>query len=227
MKLESSDPDAITPQQSFLSQTPTQKAFYPSLLYVLLATLISLLCWRAPEYCDGFSGNARQIFIQGEWHRLITTIFLHSDVAHLLGNMMFLVPFGGLLPFYDGRRIFLLAFLIGRVTHGIALKTYPLETSLVGSSGVLYAMFGLWLSLYYRVEAHLPKRKRWLKLLGFTLLMCVPSSFSPHVSYRAHSMGLARGLAAGSIYAHLHREAFERRNRETSQRLQASEEVKH
>ena len=96
----------------------------------------------------------------------------------------------------------------------IALKTYPPHIGLQGASGVLYVMFGLWLSLYYKAEVHVPRGKRRLRIIGFCLVMMVPSEFSPQVSYRSHLFGLVVGLIAGIIYGYIAHEEFERRNHE-------------
>ena len=77
---------------------------------------------------------------------------------------------------------------------------------------MLYVMFGLWLFLYYKAESYLPWPKRWLRILGFGVIMMVPSELLPHVSYRTHYIGLAIGLVAAWIYYLFNRGDFERRN---------------
>jgi membrane associated rhomboid family serine protease len=139
-------------------------------------------------------------------------------MKHLLGNMLFLVPFGGLLTFYFGWKMFpFYSLILGIIAQIISLKTYARPIGLQGASGVLYVMFGLWLSLYYKAEVHIPRGKRWLRIIGFCLVMMVPSEFSPRVSYRSHFIGLAIGLIAGIIYGIIAHEEFERRNKEYDQ----------
>ncbi len=204
---------------SFLSEFPKSEAFIPALLFALVATIISILCWSDPSIKRALVGRPHQIFVLGEWYRLLSSIFVHSNPKHLLGNMFFFVPFGGLLTYYFSWRMFPLAALIlGLATQFIALKTYPPQIGLQGASGVLYVMFGLWLSLYYKAEVHLSRGKRWLRIIGFCLVMMVPSEFSPQVSYRSHLFGLLVGLIAGIIYGFMAHEKFERRNDEYAKR---------
>lgn len=201
------------PNESFLSQRPNKKAFYPVFLYAGLCFLFTYLYWKYPELKNDLAGNRESVFGEGKLYLLVTSLLVHSDIRHVLSNMMFFVPFGGLLTFYYGWRMFpLIAVSLGIITQVISLKTYSPYTKLIGSSGVLYVMFGLWLSLFYKVETHFSKPQRWIRLIGFGLIMLVPTAFSPEVSYRTHYIGLLVGVVAGLYYARQHEEEFAKRN---------------
>lgn len=199
--------------ESFLSQLPNKKAFYPAFLYAALCSLFSVLYWQYPTLKNDLAGNRWEIFGEGKLYLLLTNLFVHGDIAHFLSNMLFFVPFGGFLTFYYGKRMFpWLALGLGILTEIVALYTYSPDQRLIGSSGVLYAMFGLWLALFYKVETHLSKPKRWLRLIGFGLIMLVPSTFSPEVSYRSHYIGLFIGIMGGLIFERYHKEELELKN---------------
>lgn len=192
---------APRPRHSFLAERPSKRAFVFSSLYAMAAAVVSVLSWRSEVFEDRLVGNPEKIFSGGEWYRLVTSLFLHADIAHLLANMLFLVPFGGLLTFYFGWRVFpVLGIVLGIVAQFLSLKTYAPNMNLLGSSGLLYVLFGLWLSLYYRAESHLTRGRRLMRILGFGLAMLVPSQVERAVSYRTHYIGLALGLAAGIVY---------------------------
>ena len=202
------------PARSFLSEFPKKAAWLPSLLFALTATVISLGCWQWPEWKDALAANPRLILHDHQWYRLVTSLFVHSNLKHLLSNLLFIVPFGGLLTNYFGWRMFpWIALALGILTQWISIMTYPMLIRLVGASGMLYVMFGLWLSLYYKAESHLPWQKRWLRILGFGLVMMVPSQLLPHVSYRTHYIGLGIGLISGWVYYLLNRDSWDERNR--------------
>lgn len=200
-------------RESFLHRPPKGEAFVPSLIYATCAAVVSLLCWNSPEFKEELVGNPDKIFNHFEWYRLVTSLLVHSDIRHLLANMLFLVPFGGLLTFYFGWRLFPLAgVLCGIVTQYFSLQTYPLHTRLIGSSGLLFALFGLWLSLYFKAESHLPARQRLLRIMGFSLIMLIPTQFSPQVSYRTHFIGWLIGLVVGLVYGWVFHDEIETRN---------------
>src|SRR5262249_41957327 len=116
-------------------------------------------------------------------------------------NLLFLIPFGGLLTNYFGWLVFpMLGVLLGIVTQWISLKTYSDGSTLLGASGLLYVLFGLWLALYFRTETRLRWTNRLLRVVGFGLIMFIPEQFQPEASYRTHAIGLALGLLAGAFW---------------------------
>jgi membrane associated rhomboid family serine protease len=128
-------------------------------------------------------------------------MLLHSDMEHLLSNLLFLIPFGGLLTNYFGWRVFpWLGLALGTATQALSLKTYPAGSNLLGASGLLYVLFGLWLGLYFRAESHLRWTNKLMRIVGFGLVMFIPSQFQSNVSYRTHYIGLGLGLAAAVVY---------------------------
>jgi len=64
-------------------------------LVIITCILVSLLSWLSPpdvilEYL-AFSGEN---LLKGRVWTLITSLFLHADLLHLVGNMLFLYVFG-------------------------------------------------------------------------------------------------------------------------------------
>lgn len=189
------------PPLSFLSRHPSRKSFLPAVLFALTATVVSVAAWNSEGFQEMGIGNPEKIFSGGEWWRLFTSMLLHSDVKHILSNLLFLIPFGGLLTNYFGWRVFpWLSLALGILTQFLSLKTYPADANLLGASGLLYVLFGLWLALYFRAETHLRWTHKLIRIIGFGLVMFVPAEFQPRISYRTHYIGLAIGLIAGVIY---------------------------
>jgi rhomboid protease GluP len=189
------------PSESFLAARPARKSFLPSFLFALAAAVASVAAWNLESFEEAWIGNPEKIFSGGEWWRLLTSMLLHRDIKHLLSNLLFLIPFGGLLTNYFGWAAFPLAGLVlGAVTQYLSLKTYPASATLLGASGLLYVLFGMWLALYFRAETRLRWTNRLLRVTGFALIMFIPSEFQPDVSYRTHAIGLALGLAAGIFW---------------------------
>lgn len=189
------------PSRSFLSEKPRQLSFLPAVIFALLAATVSVAAWRYPDLKNAWMGNPEKIFSRGEWWRLGTSVLLHSDMEHLLSNLLFLIPFGGLLTNYFGWKVFpALGVVLGLLAQALSLKTYPLEQNLLGASGLLYVLFGLWLALYYRAETQIRWTTRLMRVVGFGLCMFIPSQFQSNVSYRTHYIGLAVGLLAGFLW---------------------------
>jgi membrane associated rhomboid family serine protease len=212
----SKEPDDIfdEPTVGFLSKKPDLNAFFTPILYAFICLGISVYYWITPTAKTLLAGNKSSIFFNHEYYKLITTILLHSNFAHFFSNMIYLVMFGGLLAFYYGLFVFpFAAFFLGVVTHGIALYTYPEYTNLIGSSGIVFILYGMWITLYLRVETHLTLAKRYFRVFGFSLLMFIPSKYSPGTSYRTHYIGLFLGIMFGIIYGMIKKDFFEKKNR--------------
>ncbi|HEX5352547.1 MAG TPA: rhomboid family intramembrane serine protease [Rhodanobacteraceae bacterium] len=89
------------------------------------------------------------------WLRPLTSLFMHADWMHLLGNMLFLVIFGLPAERALGSRRFLALFLIGGAFANL-IGAWTLSGQLrpiVGCSGAVSATLGAYLALFPR--AHL------------------------------------------------------------------------
>lgn len=83
----------------------------------------------------------------GHWWQLLTYQFLHADLMHLLGNMLFLWVFGP--PVEDRlRRVGFLGFyLVGGVAAGLAHNVFS-DAPVLGASGSISAVTGAFLVLF-------------------------------------------------------------------------------
>lgn len=78
---------------------------------------------------------------------LLTTMFLHGGIAHLLGNLLYLGVFGDNVEDRLGHLRFILFYVVG---GGVATVTYIVlqptaTTPLVGASGAIAAVLGAYL----------------------------------------------------------------------------------
>jgi len=76
--------------------------------------------------------------------------FLHGDLMHLVGNMVFLVVFGFAVEAAIGHFRFLLFYLIGGVFAGLAqvVTTLGSEIPLVGASGAISGVTAMYLAVF-------------------------------------------------------------------------------
>lgn len=87
---------------------------------------------------------------QGDWLPLVTYMFLHGGLPHLLGNLYFLWIFGDNVEDRFGRLPFLLFYLLSGVAASAAhLLADPHSTvPTVGASGAIAGVMGAYLFLY-------------------------------------------------------------------------------
>ena len=85
---------------------------------------------------------------------LLTSMFLHSGVAHILGNMLFLWIFGDNVEDYFGHIAYLFFYLGCGIGSGLMHIFFNLHSSLpaLGASGAISGVMGAYLVLYPRSQ---------------------------------------------------------------------------
>ena len=135
------------------------------------------------------------VLIYGWWWQLFTSMFVHANVIHLAGNMLFLLVFG-----LRGEEMFslpeyLLIYILGGLVGNLLSLLLGLSFVSVGASGAIFALFGA-CAIYARRS--IGQSIIGALMFGFFLLII---SSGENVNYLAHIGGLLGGLAMGYIIA--------------------------
>jgi membrane associated rhomboid family serine protease len=81
---------------------------------------------------------------------LVTSMFLHGGILHILGNMLFLWVFGGSVEDRLGHKFYLLFYMLcgigAGITHIVANWGSPLPS--VGASGAISGVMGAYIVLF-------------------------------------------------------------------------------
>ncbi len=188
-------------KSTLLSQKPRAGSLLIALLSVMVLLFVSLLCWRDPSLLNLLAASRDQVVGEQEYWRLLTTTAIHADLTHFLSNAILFAFFTFLLYGYFGFWVFPVAVAaLGSLTNYLSLLTYPENTQLIGASGLVYLMAGFWLTSYVLVERSHPLKRRVLVAMGIALIVLVPSSLSPGVSYRTHAIGCGMGILVALGY---------------------------
>ncbi|MFD7015096.1 rhomboid family intramembrane serine protease [Streptomyces sp. NPDC059928] len=145
----------------------------------------------------GFYGP--QGLAEGQWYRLVTSMFLHGGVVHILFNMLSLWWLGGPLEAALGRARYLALYVVSGLAGGALtyLIASPLEPSL-GASGAIFGLFGAMAVLMRRMKYDM---RPVIGLLVVNLIL----TFNPWmgIAWQAHLGGLAAGVLVGigMVYA--------------------------
>ena len=131
---------------------------------------------------------------EGFYYQLVTSLFVHASIAHIAGNMIFLLIFG-----LRGEELFslpeyLLIYLGGGLVGNLlSLVFLPLNVPSVGASGAIFAMFG-GATIYAR------------RTIGQSILGALVYAFflfflsvGENVNIWAHLGGLGAGLLIGYV----------------------------
>ena len=101
---------------------------------------------------------------------LVTSMFLHSGLAHILGNMLFLWIFGDNVEDFYGHAAYLFFYLVCGVGSGLLHVLFNLHSTLpaLGASGAISGVMGAYLVLYPRSQ---------ILTLVFIFLIPIPAVF--------------------------------------------------
>lgn len=182
-----------------LEVLPHDRTFFWASLSLLLCTGFSLIYWFTP-YAESLALSKESFFRDHEYWRAVTALFVHADIAHLLSNMPFLALFAWVTSIFFGAWLYpALAVMLGIFAHICTVYFSAENMYLVGASGLVYVLYGMWLVYYMRYATHLPPLGRIIRVIGFFLVMVMPSSYHPSTSYLAHSFGFLFGVIGGLI----------------------------
>ena len=139
---------------------------------------------------------------QGEWWRLLSSMFLHSGAVHLGLNMLSLYFLGSFIEVAFGRGRFLALYLLSGLSGGLAYLYFGgFNVPAVGASGAIFGLLGGVLGYTLRrgtFSWQNPLIRQLLILLALNLYI----GFSvPNISNTAHLGGLAGGFAFGWLVA--------------------------
>ncbi|GGZ83936.1 rhomboid family intramembrane serine protease [Streptomyces bluensis] len=138
----------------------------------------------------------------GQWYRLLTSMFLHSGYVHILFNMLSLWWIGGPLEAALGRARYLALYLVSglagsALTYLIADANQPS----LGASGAIFGLFGATAVLMRRLRYDM---RPIIALLVINLIFTFNPAFN--ISWEAHVGGLVAGVGIGYAMVHAPRE---------------------
>ncbi|HXZ14222.1 MAG TPA: rhomboid family intramembrane serine protease [Candidatus Sulfotelmatobacter sp.] len=165
---------------------------------------VSGVSWVEPSVSDAIRWGADfgVLTLAGQWWRLLTSVFVHFGIIHLLFNMWCLWDLGLSLEPLMGRRAFALMYL----ASGIAASTVSLGWNQwrvsAGASGAIFGVAGALVSYLILKKAPLPKetlRRRLKSLAVFIFYNLFYGALRFGVDNSAHLGGLIAGMILGAL----------------------------
>ncbi|KAL9954611.1 hypothetical protein ACROYT_G042175 [Oculina patagonica] len=135
-----------------------------------------------------------------QWYRLITPIFLHLGVFHLLTNLLFQIPVGILIEREIGTVRMALIYLISGIGGNLICGLFTPLTPQAGASGALFGLIGLLIIKLLQLR-HEVKRPcvEVLILLGVVLVSFALGTL-PYIGNFVHIGGFLFGLLASLVF---------------------------
>lgn len=223
--MENPQPEDFVIRETLLSRKPNPLASLAMAVSTLAVVGLSILAWQNWGGAEDLMSASREaVYQKHEYWRAWTTLFVHGDAKHLLSNIFLFFILGTFLTGYFGISLVLTsAFFMGGLTNLLVLATMPLQTQLIGLSGVVFWMGGAWLILYFLIDRKRSLLQRFLRAMGVALVIFMPAeTFDPSVSYKSHFVGFFLGIIAGLLYFSVEKKAL--RNAEVKEAVLPEEE---
>jgi membrane associated rhomboid family serine protease len=168
---------------------------------ILICVLASLFAWYVnPKFVIDFLVFKGTDFFRGKFWTPVTAIFVHGNLVHLVGNMLFLYVFGNTLEKEFGSEKTLAAFFVGGIFSFIlSAFFYGLETKMIGASAAIFTVMAI-------VMLTKPLKFSWLFLMPLGLVALLYLLYNivatyymrgGGVGYLAHIIGFLIGFPFG------------------------------
>ncbi len=138
-----------------------------------------------------FGANSQALVRAGEVWRLLTSIFLHVDILHLLVNMYSLYVIGGQLETFLGKTKYLIVFLVSGIV-GSLFSCVMHSVSSVGASGAIFGLLGSLLYFGYHYRLYLGSVLR-TQVIPIIIINLIIGFRLPGIDNFAHIGGLVGG----------------------------------
>jgi rhomboid protease GluP len=165
-----------------------------------------------PATLIAFGAKTNRLLQDGEWFRLITPIFIHAGLLHLLLNSYALWVVGTQVEKLYGSARFLLIYLLSGV-GGVAGSYFgqiflhkTFDAPSVGASGAIFGLFGVLAVFGFRYRREMPPAIRRAMTAGVLPVIAVNLfiGFSiPFIDNSAHIGGLLTGAALTLIIPYI------------------------
>lgn len=142
-------------------------------------------------------GNRRANIVNGEYWRLLTSVFIHGGIMHLVMNLFGIFLTGMFLEEILGRKNMILYFVIAGIAGSISSILWHDNTVSIGASGAIFGFFGLLLA--FNIFKIIPKDQQginWNILIFYGGISLLFGMFQG-IDNAAHFGGLLTGFVLG------------------------------
>ncbi|MBP3570127.1 MAG: rhomboid family intramembrane serine protease [Lachnospiraceae bacterium] len=187
---------------------PAKKSVNVVIVVITVTAFFIMQFWEKSITNGTFYGHTTQFLLEhgalygpavreGEWYRLVTHMFLHSDIWHLGNNMLILFCLGNALEHYVGKISFVMLYFFSGILAALGSVVYNTDSPVsIGASGAVFGVVGAMLWLVLRNRG---------RLEGFTgkrmLLFIVLSVYAGFVDQGVDNAAHVAGLIAGFLLA--------------------------
>jgi membrane associated rhomboid family serine protease len=171
---------------------------------IIACVLVSLVFWLSnPDVIIEYLAFSGDNLLNGRVWTLVTSLFLHADILHLAGNMLFLYIFGNTIEEEMGATKTLGVFFIGGIlSFLLSLLFYDWGTPLIGASAAIFTLSAIVMLTKPLKLSIVILPQGLVAILYFVYnALAVFSGAEGNVAYIAHIIGFAIGVPFGLAWS--------------------------
>ena len=128
--------------------------------------------------------------------QLVTYMFSHSDIFHILFNMLMLWMVGSMLEYNMGSKKFLLYYMICGIGAGLVIY-FTTSSPVIGASGAIFGIMAavayFWPNMPILIFGIIPAKIKWF-VIGMIIISLLSLNSGDGISHIGHLSGAVIGL---------------------------------
>lgn len=149
-----------------------------------------------------WGANYGPLTCHGQWWRLLSSMFLHFGLLHLLLNMNALRVIGPVVERLVGPLGFAVGYVVAGFFGSVASICWHDAIPSAGASGAIFGLFGMLLGLVSGRQQSIPAaliKEQRVNVVQFLLLNLALGTAIPGIDLAAHLGGFAAGCVCGFL----------------------------
>jgi len=144
-----------------------------------------------------------RVVLEGELYRLVTSMFVHNDMLHIVMNMLSIYMVGRMVERFFSPWAYLSLYFISGLFGSFAYMSMSIFGGAVGASGAIFGIFGA-LAGYAFVYRQTMQHQFMQFMRDFGIILVINFFIGiifPSIAMSAHIGGLIAGIIGGVILA--------------------------
>lgn len=185
----------ITPREGYFV-TPILVNVTLGIYLMMFLSGLGFVSFKGPDLLR-WGANFGPLVREGEWWRLLTNIFLHGGLMHILANLVGLMFVGIFLEPLLGRTRFLAVYLLTGLLASCASIWWHEATVSVGASGAIFGLYGVFLAMLLTKVFPPDFAKSFLLSTSIFVGINLVMGLTGGIDNAAHIGGLVSGFIIG------------------------------
>src|SRR6187401_28908 len=148
-----------------------------------------------------WGSNFSPLTLSGDWWRLVTCVFIHFGIIHLVMNTYALYIAGVYLEPMLGKTKYIIAYLATGIFASLASLWWHSDVvNSAGASGAIFGLYGIFLALLFTNLIPKQMRSSLLQSIGVFVVFNLIYGTKSGIDNAAHIGGLLSGMIIGFIF---------------------------